>query len=113
MEIPNLLMKPFLAQLEGEFATLAGEIRKVNSPEAVEMTQKLEKKIEEVENLKARFILAEEKGSGVVPADLYDDFRQLKLDLRFMRRGWLKILSNKERLRKMDERRAHVSTFAA
>ena len=50
---------------------------------------------------------------GVDPKDLYASFRQLKLELRFARRKWKRLLSNETRLQKDQGKGHHVSTFAA
>ena len=111
MRITTLLMKPFLQQLEQEFASLAKQIGPHSSPQAGELYQNIENKKMQAQRLQSRF--PGESTQSVIPAEIYDDFRQLKLDLRFMRRRWLKIISNTECVKKKRARRTYVSTVAA
>jgi hypothetical protein len=111
MKITTLLMDPFLQQLEQEFSALVTEVCEHGSPEANQLCREIDQKKIEVRKLQLRF--SGQVSETVVPAEYYEDFRKLKLDLRFMRRRWLKIISNTERLKKMYARRAHVSTVAA
>ena len=111
MKITNLLMEPFLQQLEQEFTVLAAEASAHESRDARELCCDIETGKTELANLQSGLSAA--TAGGVVPTEIHDEVRRIKLGLRFMTCRWLKILSNTERVRKMYARRRHVSTFAA
>ena len=115
MRITTLLMKPLLQQLEQDFSALLNEVLNQTHPsdELHDFWKAIESKKREAGRLRNIFAEMDGTHQALVPAELYDAFRQNKLDLRFLRRGWMRVLSNRERLKKMDARRMHVSTFAA
>lgn len=113
MKIMTVLMEPFLQQLKWELSSLEKNVGRHPSQEAAELCKVIEAKKEAADRLQALCSGLDCGQEAVVPAELYEAFRRLKLDLRFVRRNWLKILSNAERLQKMYARRTHVSTFAA
>lgn len=104
-------MEPFLHQLAQDYTALAADASAHESHEARELCSEIFNSKNEVMGLLAGLSAA--TAGEVVPAELHDEFRRLKLGLRFMSRRWLKIQSNTERVKKMYDRRRHVSTFAA
>jgi hypothetical protein len=110
MKITTLLMQPYLEQLEHEFNALNMAVSCHESLDSAALCRDIETRLNDVRALQSRY--AEITGE-IVPSEFHDEFRRLKLDARFMRRRWLKIISNTERVKKMFERRRHVSTFAA
>ncbi len=111
MKISDLLVNPSLQQFEQEFESLAGKVSAQPSVAARELCHEIESRKDQIRQLQGRF--AQDVSGTVIPKDLYEDMRKLKLDLRFMNRRWLKMVSNAERVKKMHARRMHVSTAAA
>ena len=108
MEIITCLIEPSIQQLEHDLNSLAMEVgqHRHASPEISGLFQQIQDK-----KIEADRLLSELR--TLTPSQLHENFRKLKLDSRFLRRSWLRILSNEERLKKMMARRSHVPLFAA
>ncbi len=113
MKISTLLMKPFLMQLEREFSDLEHHVLSQDGEEALELKTFIRSQQDDLRYLRDWIFRLETLGEHRVPAEFHKLFRKLKLDLRFAHRKWLRILSNEARTRRLNERRGHVSTFAA
>ena len=62
---------------------------------------------------KLPYVVVESNQETVVPHELHTSSKKMKLELRFAKRSWERFNSNQERIRKMQEKRAHVAIFAA
>ncbi len=113
MKSSTLLMKPFLAQLEQGFSVLNSRAEADSSEDGAELRSVAAQGLKELKYLQDWIFRIETDRRNKIPDDFYQHFRKLKLDLRFAHRKWLRMLSNEARLRRVNSRRTHVSTFAA
>jgi hypothetical protein len=114
MKISNQLINPYLEKLRSEFEELDKELSLRGGAEEVvplaTMTQTKINQINELSHSVNNGTLSE-KAEDV--EQFQDNFRRLKLDLRFARRRWLRLLSNEARDRKARGKRTYAATFAA
>ncbi len=109
MEIANLLVHPALRQLDQEFSALAQQMSGRPDLEVQQFLLDIQGKRNQIQAFYEIF-----SNQSAAPSEAsYERLRELKLDYRFMHRRWLKILSNFERLKKMESRRVDVAAVAA
>lgn len=113
MTINSLLLKPFLTKLQQEFERIFREIGFETNEDAAELKVFIQERLQQIAVLKAAVADLERGQETLVPSKLHASLKQIKLDLRFSQRTRERIFSNQERIRKMQERRAHVAIFAA
>ncbi len=113
MKISYLLLKPYLTRVEREFQDLEHQLNFHRSEETDKLILFVDHEKKELERLKQSLASFDHTTEPVVPHDLYDQFRRLKLELRFAIRRWKRLNSNEARTKKTQEKRSHVSTFAA
>ncbi len=113
MKISSSLLKPYLSQLQNEFEQLFQTIGFDGDLEAIELKSDIQKHLQTLAKLKAAVMVLEDNQETLVPYELHTAYKQQRLELRFAKRTWERLLSNQERIRKMQKRRDHVATFAA
>ena len=113
MKISTLLLRPYLIDLQRQLQDVQQKIEGRPAEEASALHSLVYRKIKELDGLNASLASLDSRGETRVPSNVYDSFRKSKLDLRFLRRKWLRLISNEARNRKIREKRSHVSTFAA
>lgn len=115
MKITDQLLEPLLQRIYEEYQDLHRNVAGQYFDEAIELRQFIEKKSRQLETVKVSLAYMRQSGalSQDNEPDLRDVLRQLKLELRFARRRWKRHLVSQERIRRNQERRSHVPTFAA
>ena len=114
MEISRMLLKPFLERLEIEYRSLDLELGlHPATPEIVQLKVILHKKFRQLEMLNVSVSYMDDMPGALDPQDLQASLKRLKLELRFARRKYKRLISNESRFRKIQEKRTHVSTVAA
>lgn len=108
MEISYLVLKPHMTLLEANLKELIDEAGKHGSMEASAVRSEVANMHSQLEALKASASAAAINGDDFAGA-----FRSLKISYRLAYRRFKKLISNEARIRKFQERRLHVSTFAA
>ncbi len=113
MTINSLLLKPYLDQLQSQFEDIFQEIGFESSLELCELKSFIQERLKRIIALKTAVTALETRQEALVPHELHTSYKKIKLDLRFAKRTYERFNSNQERIRKMQERRAHVAIFAA
>ncbi len=114
MNISHQLLNPYLGKLRLEFEQLGREFDlRGEAPEVLPLKDLAQMKINQIEDLSASIAAGTINLRGDQTSLWQLHFRKLKLDLRFVRRKWLRVLSNEARSRKLRERREDAATFAA
>jgi hypothetical protein len=114
MNISHQLLSPYLGKLRLEFEQLGRELDlRGEAPEVLPLKDLTRKKINQIEDLSASIAAGTINHRGDQAGLWQLHFRKLKLDLRFVRRKWLRVLSNEARSRKLRERKEDAATFAA
>ena len=113
MKITSVLLKPNLAEVENGFLRLMVLLRGQNFEEARGLRSYIEKQLREIHKTGSVLFSWENNSSNGLPCELFEDFREMKLRLRFAERRWKLILSNQARSQKMRERTGHVASVAA
>ncbi len=112
MQISLSLLKPHGEQLQREYEELVSQLGLHSSSEAQSLSSLIQTKTDELESL----IRCLGSGNGRQESEaleLQDKFRRLKLELHFLKRKWKRHLCNETRIRRNQEKRLHVSPFAA
>lgn len=115
MNITGLLLKPDFEDLKDDFLKFKKELGTFQQPSELmeELSAFAQKGVEQIEQT----LFALDLYNNVVPSEnvnpqkFYTNFRRLKLGLHFARRKLRRVVSTRARVRKIQERRAHVSTF--
>ena len=115
MEISQMLLMPSIERLSEEFHELDRELVNEESEAVLQLKGIIQRKLRQLQMLKVAVSYLDNAAdnNNIVPSDLHASFRRLKLELRFARRKWKRLLSNEIRFQKSQEKRVHVSTFAA
>jgi len=115
MKISNQLLEPLLNRIAAEYLELEDLVSGEFSEEAAGLRSFIDKKSRQIETVRVSLAYLQQSGFHDIEGepDLRDVLRQLKLELRFTRRRWKRYLVNRERIRRNQERRTHVPTFAA
>jgi hypothetical protein len=113
MNIQKMLLEPSMMKLKEGYDELRRAIGLETSEQAASLSLYASRKIHQVEVILSE-LAAQPKNEFTEPSAAQTQaYRKLKLDLRFAQRRWQRMLSTENRLRKMHEKRPHVSTFAA
>lgn len=116
MQITGQLFQPLLERIELEYRELLDEVSGLCTEETVELKTFVQKKLRQLDMVRVSLAYMQQDISGDFsndPFDLRETLRQHKLELRFARRRWKRQRVSQERIRRNQERRAHVPTFAA
>lgn len=116
MQITSQLFQPLLDRIELEYRELSEEVCGIYSDETQELKSFIQKKLRQLEMVRVSLAyMQQESGNDFSndPFDLRETLRQHKLELRFARRRWKRQRVSEERVRRNQERRSHVPTFAA
>lgn len=113
MQISSLLLKPYLEQLCREFQLLSRAVVLESHSELDNLQLEIQNSLDEIRQLQGEVARLSEAQMTRVPASLYENYKKLKLSLRFSQRSLKRFISNQERIRKMQERKNHVAVFAA
>lgn len=89
------------------------DVQQSKGAEAFALAEEISRKIRQIQNLQITLAFAEGDPRTQELAALYQAFRQLKLELRFYRRRWKRMLTTEARFRKLQEKEEHVASFAA
>lgn len=116
-KIHSLILQPHIQRLENDFRFLVKELSHqpiANYHEEVSRLKSfIQQEIEDLRKLQSALISLENVSEPVVPTNVHQNFKRLKMALHLARRRRERLISNEARIRKIQERRAHVSTFAA
>lgn len=113
MEISRMLLKPYVERLVEDFRQIEEELEQHTTPEAAQLKALLQRKNRQLEMLNLAVSYLHHDTPELDPKDLYASLRRLKLELRFARRKWKRLLSNEIRTQRNQDKRSHVDTFAA
>lgn len=113
MEISHQILKPLIDRLESECLKFEQELNRYTSEEASQLRSFIQKKMRQLNMLKLSVSYANSLSERPILNDLRDTFRQLKLELRFAQRKWKRVQLGEARMRKNQEKRSRLSTFAA
>lgn len=108
MELSYLVLKPHISVLEKNLRALQELAERHGSLEASAIRSDVAGKLAQLDALKASAAAVAISGEDFVGA-----FRDLKISYRLAFRRFKKLISNEARIKKYQERRVHVSTFAA
>lgn len=111
MKISSLLLKPHIAELERQFNDLAAELKDFQMPDKAGLKDFVDNGLQELHDLELAVSSVDEKSQAVIPTDLYDSFRRIKLELRVACRRWTRYRSTERR--NQSKGGTHVSTAAA
>lgn len=109
MQIRTLLLKPYLDRFERELQKLNEELIHHPTGETLPLRSFVEGELSEIQKMRDSVHHAPENSGVTLP----QNFRQMKLQLRFAKRRWKRLISNEIRFKKIRERQIHVSGFAA
>ncbi len=121
MEISHQVVKPLLDRLLHEYKKMYLEVAAHSSDtpdtqDFLELKTEIKDKLNQLKvmnmlggfhSIHAGALTIEEQ------ANLRQNLRHLKLDMRFLGRRWKRHLVSENRLRRLREKRSHVSTIAA
>jgi len=110
------LLEPLFQRITAEYQDLNRSVSAgAYTDEALELKNFIEKKLRQLDTVRVSLSYLQQglSEAGESDFDLRDMLRQHKLELRFARRRWKRHLVSQERIRRNQERRAHVPTFAA
>ena len=113
MKISSLILKPNLCLIQNEFVSLKERLSFENSKQVKLLRQSVEDQMNALETLLHSVNSLDHGFQGRVPANLFMAYKKAKLSLRIAKRTWSRLLSNESRIKKIQERRAHVTTIAA
>ena len=113
MKITSVLLKPSLMEIESGFLRLITLLGAQGSDEAQDLKAYVERQLRQVSKVKTILLSVENQLESPLSFELFEDFRKMKLRLRFAQRRWRLILSNQARSRKMRERIEHVASVVA
>lgn len=113
MRISSLLLKPYIATLQKQFQSLQQNLAFQDVAPARELSLQVRDEMKSLEKLLNQVDLYSQENRDVVPGSIHDSLKRSKLNLRFAQRTWQRLVSNESRIRKMKEKRTHVTTFAA
>ncbi len=113
MKISSTLLKPNLMQIESGFLRILHQLGPQTSQEAGDLKDSIEKQLRQGHKVKTLLLSIENNPEDSLFYELFEDFKKMKLCLRFAERRWKLILSNEARNRKMRERLEHVAPFVA
>lgn len=115
MKISNQVFQPTLDRLEREYQEFSEELNGSYSQESTDLKAFVNKKLRQLELVRVSLSYMNSGTQELLRGEvaLRDTLRQHKLELRFARRRWKRLLVSQERLRRNHERRSHVPTFAA
>ena len=113
MKIQYQLLQPHVDYLKNEFEDLRRKIGFESSDEITELLNYINPRISQLQMLSEAMSSKDDQAEGLASSGVAMAYRKLKLELRFARRRWLRILSTESRIRKIQEKRPNVSTFAA
>ena len=113
MKIHTMLLEPSLERLKENYVQLRREMKLGNesSEETAQLLTYIDRRIQFLEVLMTD--LNRDWSSSTIFFHQAETHRKLKLEFRFARRRWQRITSTESRVRRMQEKRPHVSTFAA
>ena len=112
MKLSSAILKPGILEMENGFQQLDILLLGEESNEGLEVRNFVQKQMRDLQNLKIRLVALENGRESLLP-NLFENYRTLKIRLRFAQRRWRLLISNEARSRKMRERVAHVESFAA
>lgn len=113
MKISSALLKPNVSLLQNEFQKLKEQTCFGNSDETGYLRSFIDKQLKELDKLLNSVSTLEINPATRVPENVYLTLKKTKHNLRISSRTWSRIVSNEARIRKMQERRRDVATFAA
>src|SRR5687767_4723279 len=113
MKISGLLLKPSLDRLEKELYDLEHHIDSDRSQDSLSIKIVLQDIKSKLQNLRMSSAYLQTQPSAIVPADIYQDYKDIKMEHHLIFRKWRRLISNAARMKKIQEKRSHVSTFAA
>lgn len=113
LEISNQLVKPLLARIVHDYGSLYEDLKNHGSEEASLLRSEIRARVAQIEGLDVYKAMEMVTFNEVQNEKLRDILRNLKLELRFMRRKWQRHKISENRVRRNKEKRAYVSTFAA
>ena len=113
MKISSALLKPNLLEIENGFVRLAALLSGQHSEEAEDLKSYIGRQLGQVQKSKSILFALENDAPSLLSYEYFEEFRKMKLRLRFAERRWRLILSNQARSRKMRERNEHVASVAA
>ena len=113
MEINRILLQSNLDRMTKEFKDLQSLAGRHATSDSLKLSALVDRRLSQLELTRELLAAAGIPGGAVEPADLQHAYRRLKLELRFARRRWNRILSNEARFRKIQARKIHVQSFAA
>jgi hypothetical protein len=113
MKISRLLLKPSLDRLEQDLFELENRVFSQHSQDSLSLKILLDRTKSKLQDLKSSSAYLEAQPGAIVPADIYQSYKNLKMDHHLILRKWQRVLSNEARMKKIQEKRSHVSTFAA
>ncbi len=114
MKISGTLLKSNLSEIESGLLRLLNILGEHSSEEIQDLKASIERQLRHVHKFKMCVLSSENDVESVLPYELFEDFRKVKLRQRFAERRWRLLLSNQARNRKMNERADRdVASFAA
>ena len=114
MEISDQLVKPLVDKILNEYCDLYHALSTNPSEGAREIRSTIERKLGELGNVSTRGVGVWTPSGRMNPEDVRENLRQLKLEMRFLRRRWQRQQTSENRVRRNREKRAsYVSTVAA
>ena len=119
-----MLLKPHMERLVTEFHELQMDLNLHPAHEEGSLLRQfIHRKIRQLEMLHVAMAYLENNSESSINSDvlrgqvglpdIYETYKQIKLELRFSKRKWQRILRNESRFPKTEERELHASTFAA
>ena len=105
MNASHVLVIPALEKLRNEFENLNREIESDPSVESLQIKKVIKNRLQKISNIRHAFDL-------IVPAELHEEYRNLKRDFRFALRKRMRMISSASRSRKLRARRG-VSSIEA
>ena len=112
MEINDQLSKPLIDRLCYEYKELENALVRHSSEETEKLKVSIQKRIRQIEAFNFSIEMVQ-PSQEYLSADFRDTIRQLKLDLRFAKRRWQRILLNEGRIFKRSRKDIIVVTRAA
>ena len=94
MEINRLLLKPAFQKIGEEFRQIQHRARVHGSRESLALYALIDRKLRQLELTSELLDLTESATHGLQVRNLQDDYRRLKLELRFANRRWDRLVSN-------------------
>jgi hypothetical protein len=113
MKISSSLLKPNVNLLQEEYLKLKSQTGFGRSAETATLRAFIDIQLEELDKLLESVSFLDKNHESRVPDQVYFTFKRAKHNLRISARTWSRIISNEARIRKMQEKRRDIATFAA